>query len=146
MTRLTWQHGLVMARTVLALLMPVLMSAPVQAQTGRVLFDMTIQTRPDAPGGHCLVTDAGRLLVEARLVGESRWPVRFSLGPGPDAQRSLDLRINTFETTTSIVRVDRGISCYALANEAPVPERNEADHALSREQPVAIRLIWLPLP
>jgi hypothetical protein len=144
--RLTCQSHKAVARTALAFLMLLLMGTPAHAQTGRVLFDMTIQTRPGPPGGHCLVTDAGRLLVEARLAGENRWPVRFSLGPGPDALRSLNLRINTPETTTGMVRVDRGISCYALFNEATFSERNETDQSSSPEQPVAIRLIWLPLP
>jgi len=132
-------------RTLVALLTLVLTAAPAHAQTGQVLLDMTIQTLPGIPSGHCLYIEAGRFLVDARLTGDTQQPVRFSLGPAANVPASLDLRITTPSPTNAIAPVEAGIYCYMLTSDALVPENeNVSDSETQRAQLVAVRLIWLP--
>ena len=133
-------------RTLLALLMLLLAVAPAHAQTGKVLLDMTIDVLPGVPSGHCLYADAGRFLVEARLLGDNRRPIRFSLGP-VNAPSNLDAVFSTPDPSSAWAAVEGGVYCYALVNEAAVPDdRGGPDRAPEWEQPIAIRLIWLPVP
>ena len=132
-------------RTLVALLALLLAVTPAHAQTGKVLLDMTIQTLPGIPSGHCLYVDAGRFWVEAHLLGEHRWPVRFFLSPALNVPASLDLRVSTPDLASASAAVEGGVYCYALVNEAVVPDdRVGPDRAPEWEQPIAIRLIWLP--
>src|SRR2546423_7781610 len=98
-----------------------LVVTPVHAQTGRVLLDMTIQTLPGGESGHCLSVDTGRFVVEARLTGDNRWPVHFSLGPALNVPASLNLRIMSATTTSSSAQIEAGVYCYTLTNEASEP-------------------------
>jgi hypothetical protein len=129
-------------RTLVALLTLVLLVAPAHAQTGKVLLDMTILTLPGVPSGHCLYLDAGRVVVEANLAGENRWPVRFILGPTPDAPPSLELQVRTPETVTNSAEVQAGVYCYIIVNGAIAEAQGIPDQTW--EQPIAVRLIWLP--
>jgi hypothetical protein len=137
-----------MARqTLLALLLLVLAVTPARAQTGKVLLDMTIQTLPGIPSGHCLHVDAGRFLVEGRLLGDNRGPVRFFLGPALNVPANLDLQFSTSDPSSSSTDVEGGVYCYALVNVAVVPgDQSGPDQAPRWEQPIALRLIWLPAP
>jgi hypothetical protein len=136
-------------RTLAALLALALIVTPAHAQTGqpgRVLLDMTIQALPGIPSGHCLYVDAGRFLVEARLIGENPWPVRFILGPALDVPPSLELQAKTPELTTGTVQVEAGVYCYTLVNDASAEAPPLPDQASKWEQLIAVRLIWLPAP
>jgi hypothetical protein len=137
-----------MARqTLLALLVLVLAVTPARAQTGKVLLDMTIQTLPGIPSGHCLYVDDGRFLVEGRLLGDNRGPVRFFLGPALNVPANLDLQFSTSDPSSSSTDVEGGVYCYALVNVAVVPgDQSRPDQAPRWEQPIALRLIWLPAP
>jgi hypothetical protein len=129
-------------RTLVALLTLVLIVTPAHAQSGKVLLDMTIQTLPGVPSGHCLYVDGGRILVEARLAGENRWPVRFILGPPTDTAPSLDLQIRTAEQVNGTAAVQAGVACYTIVNGAIAEAQGVPDPAW--EQAIAVRLIWLP--
>jgi hypothetical protein len=148
MTSRGQKWGPAMARqTLLALLMLVLAVTPARAQTGKVLLDMTIQTLPGIPSGHCLHVDDGRFLVEGRLLGDNPWPVRFFLGPALNVPANLELRFSTPDRSSSSTNIEGGVYCYALVNEAVVPgDQSGSDQAPHWEQPIALRLIWLPAP
>jgi hypothetical protein len=133
-------------RMLIVLLTLALVVTPTHAQTGKVLLDMTILTLPGIPSGHCLSVDAGRFVVEAHLMGENRWPVRFILGPALNVPASLDLQVNTPGPASSTAQVEAGVYCYALTNEAITEAQGLPDEASQWEQPVAVRLIWLPAP
>jgi hypothetical protein len=130
-----------------ALLALALAVTPAHAQTGKVLLDMTVQTLPGIPSGHCLYVDTGRFLVEARLLGDSSWPVRFFFGPALNVPAHLDLRFSTPDPSSGSANIEGGVYCYAIINEATAPgDQGAPDQATRREQPVALRLIWLPAP
>jgi hypothetical protein len=132
-------------RTLVALLALLLIATPAHAQTGKLLLDMTIQTAPGIPSGHCLPASAGRLIVEARLTGETRASVRFSLGPAADASRILDLQVKTVEPVTGTAPVQDGVYCYTLVNEAMAGGQDAPGQASPQDQPIVVRLIWLPM-
>ena len=140
--------GPAMARqTLLALLMLMLAVIPARAQTGKVLLDMTIQSSPGIPSGHCLHVDAGRFLVEGRLLGDTPWPVRFFLGPALNVPANLELQFSTPDPSSSSTDIESGVYCYALVNVAVVPgDQSGPEQAPRWEQPIALRLIWLPAP
>jgi hypothetical protein len=127
-------------KTIVALLVLALVATPTHAQTGKVLLDMTIQTLPGIPSGHCLYVDTGRFLVEGRLLGDNRWPVRFFFGPALNVPANLDLRFTTPDRFSDSASIEGGVYCYALVNEAA------PNQAPPLEQPIALRLIWLPAP
>ena len=126
------------------LLAPLLDMRTTHAQTGRVLLDMTVQVLPGSPNGHCLYVEAGRFVVEARLVGENRSPTHFYLGPAY-VPSSLDMRITSANVTSSSVRVESGIYCYTITYEDVEPTPDTAsDGPPTLDYLVAVRLIWLP--
>ena len=137
-----------MARRPLVALLALLVAvAPARAQTGTVLRYMTVQALPGIPSGHCLYVGAGRFLVDGHLLGSDRWSVRFFLAPALNVPASLDLQIGTAGPSSGQASVEGGVYCYALINEAVVPDdRFGPDRAAEWEQPVALRLIWLPSP
>jgi hypothetical protein len=138
-------------RLLVALLALVLVVMPAHAQTaqtGRVLLDMTIQVVPDVPSGHCLSVEAGRFIVEARLTGTNRWPVRFIFAPALNVPPNLEMRVTSPEPASGAAQVEAGVYCYALTNDAGTPEGDKAadqpDGESPPEQLVTVRLIWLP--
>ncbi len=134
-------------RTLLALLTLLRAVAPAHAQTGKVLLDMTIAALPGVPSGHCLYADAGRFLVEARLLGENPWPVRFFLGPALNVPANLDLRFSTTDPSSGVASIESGVYCYALLSEATAEaDQGAPEQASHAQQPIAVRLIWLPAP
>jgi hypothetical protein len=133
------------SRLLVVLLTLVLVVTPVNAQTGRILLDMTIQTLPGVESGHCLYVDAGRFVMEGRLVGENRQPVRFNLGPAVNVPANLDLRITTPSPTNATAQVEAGVYCYTLTSQATGDAAsNTASQASQLGQLTAVRLIWLP--
>jgi hypothetical protein len=130
-------------RALIALLALLLVATPAHAQSGKILLDMTIQTAPDVPSGHCLPASAGRLIVEARLTGEAKSPVRFSLGPAASDSGILDLQVTTLEPVSSIAPVQEGVYCYTLINEATAKGQAAPDQT-PQDQLIVVRLIWLP--
>jgi hypothetical protein len=136
-----------MARPMLvALLALALIVTPTHAQTETVLLDMTIQTLPGVPSGHCLYVDAGSLIVEAHLTGEHHWPVRFILTRPPDTVPSLDLQVRTPEPINRTLEIPTGVYCYAVINGVIAEAQGVPDQSPQWEQPMAVRLTWLPAP
>ena len=133
-------------RTLVALLALVLIVTPTHAQAGKVLLDMTIQTLPGVPSGHCLYVDAGSLVVEAHLTGENRWPVRFILTRPPDTLPGLDLQVRAPEPVSRAVEIQAGVYCYAVINGVIAEAQGVPDQSPQWEQPIAVRLIWVPAP
>jgi hypothetical protein len=136
-----------MARqTLIVLLALMLIVTPTHAQAETVLLDMTIQTLPGVPSGHCLYLDAGSLAIEARLTGDNRWPVRVILTRPPDTVPSLDLQVRTPEPMSRTIEVQTGLYCYAVINGAIAEAQGVPDQSPQWEQPIAVRLTWLPAP